>query len=85
MAGVRTAISIEQDLFTAVNKMARNMKISRSRLISDAVKDYLKKQENKRLLAQLNDVYADDTSEEENLISKSMGKKQRKIIQSESW
>ncbi|NOQ46085.1 MAG: ribbon-helix-helix protein, CopG family [Desulfobulbaceae bacterium] len=85
MPGVKTAISLEEKLFDQVNKLATDMHVSRSKLFTLAVKDYLKKQESKKLLAQLNAAYSDSPSEEEKAISKAMHKKQRKIVEQESW
>ena len=85
MSGVRTAISIEEELFKEINKMAKHMKISRSRLISEAVRDYLKKQENIALLSKLNEVYSDDSLDEERRHMQLMRKHHRKLVESESW
>lgn len=85
MPGVKTAISLEKNLFNQVNKLANDLHVSRSKLFTLAVKDYLKKQENKKLLAQLNATYGDSPNEEEQKISKAMRSKQRKIVERESW
>ncbi len=85
MPGVKTAISLEENLFNKVNKLASDMHVSRSKLFTLAVKDYLKKQESKKLLAQLNAAYSDSQSEEEKLISKAMHKRHREIVGQESW
>ena len=85
MAGVKTAISLEEDLFRQVNKLASDMHVSRSKLFTLAVQDYLKKQENRKLLAQLNAAYSDTPNEEESKISNSMRNKQRSIVEQESW
>jgi metal-responsive CopG/Arc/MetJ family transcriptional regulator len=85
MSGVKTAISLDEELFDKVNKLARKLHVSRSRLFTIAVKDYLKKQENQTLLAQLNDAYSDHTDDEERKISISMKVKHRKIVGQEPW
>lgn len=85
MSGVKTAISLDEELFDKVNKLAHELHVSRSRLFTIAVKDYLKKQENKALLAQLNEAYEDLPNEEERKISASAKAKQRKIIGQEPW
>jgi metal-responsive CopG/Arc/MetJ family transcriptional regulator len=85
MSGVKTAISLEKNLFHQVNQLAKDLQVSRSKLFTLAVKDYLKKQENKRLLAQLNAAYSDSPIEEEKTISKAMHEKHRKIVGRESW
>ena len=85
MPGVKTAISLEENLFNQVNKLANDLHVSRSKLFTLAVKDYLKKHESKKLLAQLNAAYGDSPSEKELKISKAMRSKQRKIVEQESW
>jgi len=87
MPGVKTAISLEKNLFNQVKQLANDMHVSRSKLFSLAVKDYLKKQESKKILAQLNAVYVygDSLSEDEVVISKAMLKKQHKIVEREPW
>jgi metal-responsive CopG/Arc/MetJ family transcriptional regulator len=85
MPGVKTAISLDEKLFDKVNKLANELHVSRSRLFTLAVQDYLKKQENQTLLAQLNDAYADHPDEEERKISSSMKSKHGKIMEQEPW
>ena len=85
MGGVKTAISLDEELFNKVNKLASDMHVSRSRLFTIAVKDYLKKQENQSLLAQLNEAYSDYPDDEEKKVSQSMRAEHSKIIKQESW
>jgi metal-responsive CopG/Arc/MetJ family transcriptional regulator len=85
MPGVKTAISLDEKLFDKVNKLANELHVSRSRLFTLAVKDYLQKQENQTLLAQLNEAYADHPDEEERKISSSMKSKHGKIMEQEPW
>lgn len=85
MSGVKTAISLDENLFDKVNKLANELHISRSRLFTLAVKDYLQKQENQTLLAQLNDAYADQPDKEERKISSAMKSKHGKIMEQEPW
>lgn len=85
MPGVKTAISLDEKLFDKVNKLANELHVSRSRLFTLAVKDYLQKQENQILLAQLNDAYGDHPDKEERKISASMKSKHGKIMEQEPW
>ena len=85
MSGVKTAISLEENLFNQVSQLANDMHVSRSKLFTLAVKDFLKKQESNNLLAQLNAAYSDAPSEEEKSISKAMHRKQRQIVEQEAW
>jgi len=85
MPGVKTAISLEENLFNQVNQLANDLHVSRSKLFTLAVKDYLKKQESKKLLAQLNVAYGDSPDKEEQKISKAMRSKQHKSVEKETW
>ncbi len=80
MAGVKTAISLEKELFNQVNALAKKMQISRSHLFTLAVKEYLKRYENKNLLSRINAAYDDIPTEEERKISQAMKRKQKEII-----
>lgn len=85
MSGVKTAISIDEKLLIKVNRLSNDLHVSRSRVFTMAVQDYLKKQENQSLLAQLNEAYEDSPDEEEKGISKSMQIKHNKMVEQESW
>ena len=85
MPGVKTAISLDEELLIKVSRLADDLHVSRSKVFTLAVQDYLKKQENQSLLAQLNEAYEDFPSEEERGISKSMRIKHNNIIKQESW
>lgn len=85
MPGVKTAISLDEELFNKVDKIAHKLRVSRSRVFTIAVQDYLHKQENKALLAQLNEAYSDQPSDEERKVSKSLKAKHRKVVEQEPW
>ena len=85
MSGVKTAISLDEELLIKVNRLANNLHVSRSKVFTLAVREYLKKRENQSLLVQLNEAYEDFPSEEERGISKSMRIKHNNIIEQESW
>jgi len=85
MPGVKTAISLDEELLIKVNRLSNDLHVSRSKVFTLAVQDYLKKQENQSLLAQLNEAYDDFPREKEREISESMRIKHKKIIEQESW
>jgi metal-responsive CopG/Arc/MetJ family transcriptional regulator len=85
MPGVKTAISLDENLFEKVNEIANELHISRSKVFTLAMLDFLKKQENKKLFAQINKAYEDQPTEEESKIMKSMRKSQIKISEKERW
>lgn len=81
MANVKTAISLQKSLFEQVESLAREMKVSRSRLFVLAVEDYLRRQQNLQLLDKINQAYSDtsDTTEQKRL--RKMRRAQRKIVE----
>ncbi len=85
MPGVKTAISLDEELLIKIDRIAGDLHVSRSKVFTLAVKDYLKKQENQSLLAQLNEAYEDFPSEEEREVSKTMRLRHNKIIGPEPW
>ena len=65
MSTIKTAISMEQQLFRQMEAVAQDMHISRSRLLSLAVQQFLKQRENEILLSQLNSAYQEGPTQEE--------------------
>ena len=56
---VKTAISMDVTLFEEAETMASQMKVSRSRLISMALDEFLRRHRNRDMLNRLNAAYAD--------------------------
>ncbi len=54
MPVVKSAISLDKNLFDKVNKLAGEMNVSRSRIFILAAEEYLKKQENRKLFEEIN-------------------------------
>jgi metal-responsive CopG/Arc/MetJ family transcriptional regulator len=67
---MKTAISIPDDLFKEVDKLAQENRTSRSQIFCAAVEDYLKKIKSLKLLESLNKAYADAETSEEKLLRK---------------
>jgi metal-responsive CopG/Arc/MetJ family transcriptional regulator len=63
--GMKIAISIPTSVFQGVKKAAEEQKRSRSEVIVEAVKAYLKDQESRRLMDALNKAYSSPETEEE--------------------
>jgi metal-responsive CopG/Arc/MetJ family transcriptional regulator len=85
MQAVKTAISLDEELLIRVNRLASDLHISRSKVFTLAVQDFLKIRENQSLLEQLNKAYEDFPDKEEKAISKAMRTKHGKIVERESW
>ncbi len=85
MPGIKTAVSIEKSLFEKAERLAQDMNVSRSKLFSLAIKDYIKKQENRFLIAELNSVYGKEQNQEEQNLVDSHREKHKNIIGQEEW
>ena len=83
MANVKTAISIQQSLFEQAEALARELRISRSRLFALAVEDFMQRYENQRLLERINDAYTDTTTPEEQALLHRMRRQQRQMVEGE--
>lgn len=79
MTTIKTAISIPSSLYTEAESLANNMKISRSKLFSLAMEEYLRQHRNRQLLQSINDAYADGLDRSEELMLKGMLRHQRQL------
>ncbi len=82
---VKTAISMQEELFKEVNKLAGELRVSRSRLFVMAVQDFIKKKESHNLLSQINNAFSDTPDSEEINIQGKMRKKQSRKLEREPW
>lgn len=81
MHTMKTAISVEDELFQEADRAAQEMGLSRSRLISLALEGFLKERRRQALIDQLNSVY--DGQPPDPLLPK-MKAKFRSVIQ-DKW
>ncbi len=65
MSSVKTAISVTPELFEQAEALAKEMKVSRSRLFGLALEEFIRRRENQRLLEDLTAAYAEGPDEEE--------------------
>lgn len=69
MSVVRTAISLQENLFEQMTEISTELSLSRSKLIATALQEYIERYKNKRLLDRLNSFYEEYDQEEELAIS----------------
>jgi len=81
MQAIKTAISIEKDLFDQADNIARTMKVSRSKLFVIALQEFIEHQKNKEMLAQINDAYADEPDETEQTLRQKSRRQHRHIVE----
>lgn len=83
MQNVKTAISLQKSLFEQAEKLARKMKVSRSRLFVLALEQYIQQQESRQLLAKINAAYAEEPDEDERLYRQKARQQHRRIAKGE--
>lgn len=83
MKAIKTAISIEKDLFDQAEKMAQSMKVSRSRLFVIALQDFIAQQKNRELLAQINAAYSDEPDATEQALRRKSRRQHRRMVEGE--
>ena len=81
MANVKTAISLQKSLFEQVEALAREMKVSRSRLFALALEDYIRRSQNQQLLERINQAYPDAPNLTEQKYLRKMRRQHRKVVE----
>ena len=84
IGSMKTAISIDDGLLQEADQTARLMGLSRSRLFSLAVGDFLQRQRREQMLLRLNEVYADSVEPSERRLLKGIKAKVRRTAK-ERW
>jgi metal-responsive CopG/Arc/MetJ family transcriptional regulator len=75
MGSVKTAISLDEELFQQMEAMAKELEVSRSHLFVLAARDFLERHRSRGLLEAINDAYDDAPSEEERQLQTEMRKR----------
>jgi metal-responsive CopG/Arc/MetJ family transcriptional regulator len=83
MATIKTAISIQKSLFEKAEDLARKMKVPRSRLYALALQDYLRRRENRNLLAQINAAQAEEPEASEKNLRQKSKRTHRRLVEGE--
>ena len=77
---MKTAISIDDGLLQEADETARQMGLSRSRLIALAVGDFLQRQRQEQMLLRLNRVYASGPEAAETRLVKGIKARARRTL-----
>jgi metal-responsive CopG/Arc/MetJ family transcriptional regulator len=83
MQTIKTAISIEKNLFEQAEIIASTMHVSRSKLFVMALQDFIEHQKNKELLAQINAAYADEPDVAEQTLRLQGRRQHRRMVEGE--
>ena len=84
MPSRKTAVSIEEPLFDQAEKLAEQMRVSRSHLYALALEMFIERHKSQQLLEQLNRAYEESplTAEESQLLDGMRGQ-QRRLVEDE--
>ena len=78
---MKTAISLPDELFTAVNALARKLGLSRSRLVAEALAEYVAKHRTTRVTEELDAVYAKEASG----VDEPVRRAQSRVLKRNDW
>jgi metal-responsive CopG/Arc/MetJ family transcriptional regulator len=85
MPKVKTAISIDEELFKAAEERASKMEVSRSEFYARAVAKFVRDEESREITEQLNESYADGPDEEDEAALRHMQSLQRQVLENNEW
>ena len=80
MAHVKTAISLQKELFEQAEALADEMHVSRSHLFGLALAEFLRCRDNQLLLEQINAAYDDTPDAAEQALQDGMRRAQRRLV-----
>jgi len=81
---MKTAISVEDRLMEEADQAARAMRVSRSRLVSLALRDYLDQRRREGMLERLNEIYGNKQAASDASLLPKMKAKFRQTVR-ERW
>lgn len=85
MTTIKTAVSIEENLFRRTKEAAVELEISRSSLVSLALESYLSRYEANKITAKLSEVYAEGPTAEEEELHKAMWRYHVELTKDDPW
>lgn len=83
MTVIKTAISMSQSLFDEADAAAHDLSISRSRLFTIALEDFLRRRRHQAMVAQLDRVYAEAPDAEDQAVLRQIRDHARKLSEGE--
>jgi len=78
---MKTAVSVPDDLFRQAEDAARRLKMSRSKLFSTAISEFLQRQQSNAVTERLNEVYSRRTAK----VDSALHRAQLKSLDKDSW
>jgi metal-responsive CopG/Arc/MetJ family transcriptional regulator len=83
MATIKTAVSLRQSLFDRIEALAEERGVSRSQLVSQALEEYLRREESRRLLDRLNAAHVGESSPAEEELGRRRRRWHRRLVEGE--
>jgi metal-responsive CopG/Arc/MetJ family transcriptional regulator len=80
---VKTAISMPKSLFDQVDDLAKELQVPRSQVFALAVEELIRKHENRRILAALNEVYEHASGPDDDALHRAMQRQQKRVVHGE--
>ena len=81
MANIKTAISLQPDLFKQIDTLAKEMQVSRSRLVALAAEEFIQRHQNRRLLEAINDAYNDLPDAQERSLHNAVRQHHKRMVE----
>ena len=78
---MKTAISLPDELFECVDALAKRLGLSRSRLVAEALAEYVAKHRRSRITERLDAVYGEEPAQ----VPEPLRKAQRKALKRGDW
>jgi metal-responsive CopG/Arc/MetJ family transcriptional regulator len=85
MAKAKAAISIDNDLLEETGNIAQELDIPRSKVVSLALEDYIRRYRNKQLRSQINEVYSETPDLDETGAMEIIRSHRKKLGAHEEW
>ena len=82
---MKTAISIPDDIFEEIEELSKELRCSRSRILTDAAREYIEKMKNRKIFEALNEVYAEKETKQESRVRKMGKRRYAKAVKKEKW
>ena len=83
MATVKTAVSLPEALLTQVDRLAKELEVSRSRLFALALSDLVRRHQSHELLARINKAYGEGDDGDEMVVRQRMREYHRRMVEGE--
>ncbi len=81
---MKTAISVPDDIFLKVEALSKELHLSRSRIFTEAVRDFVGRRKNEETFQALNRAYTSETEEEVDA-RKQARRAHAKLRKTEQW